>query len=98
MKNNRYYNHFDLHQMGEEQTDSVWQDEAHYEPLYPCRIEKLALDFYHIFVEQPLFSNPVFENAFRKAYRVYYVKSRTPYQLVVLLNCLLYTSPSPRDS
>ncbi len=82
----RYYNHIDLHEIGEEEGRFIEQQEATYEPVYYCCVEKISLTSYHIFVDQPLFSNPVFEQAFRKAYRVSWVKSRTPHQLVIHLN------------
>ena len=82
----RYYNHYDLHQIGEEQDALIRHEGENYSPIYPCRLEKISISCYQIIVDQPLFSNPVFEMAFSKAYRVDFVRSRTPYQLLLYLN------------
>ena len=81
----RFYNHYDLHEFGEimELADQPREDRS--SPIHQPRVEQVSTTSYHIFVDLPYFSNPIFEINFRKAYRVGYVKVRTSFQLVIHL-------------
>ena len=82
----RFYNHYDLHELGEimELADQPREDSS--SPNHRPEVEQVSTTTYQIVVDLPYFSNPIFEIAFRKAYRVQYAKSRSPYQMVIHLS------------
>ena len=89
----RFYNNIDLYEIGEYEELADRLSEVKYSPTclpdrqeYPHQIEQVSISSYHIHVDLPLFSNPIFETEFKKAYRVGYVSARTPFQLVIHLN------------
>ena len=86
----RFYNHYDLHEFGEimELADQPREDSS--SPIHQPRVEQISTTSYHIVVDLPYFSNPIFEIVFRKAYRVQYAKARSPYQLVIHLKQTSY--------
>ena len=81
----RFYNHYDLHELGEimELADQPREDSS--SPNHRPEVEQVSTTTYHIVVDLPYFLNPVFEIAFRKAYRVQYAKAHSPYQLIIHL-------------
>jgi len=81
----RFYNHYDLHEFGEilELADQPREDSS--SPIHQPRVEQVSTTSYHIVVDLPYFSNPIFEITFRKAYRVQYAKAHSPYQLIIHL-------------
>ena len=81
----RFYNHYDLHEFGEmmERIDQFREENS--SPTHVSRAEQVSATTYRIVVDLPHFSNPIFESAFRNAYRVRYAKTRSPYELIIHL-------------
>ena len=81
----RFYNHYDLHEFGEikELADQPREDSS--SPNHQTRVEQVSTTSFHIVVDLPYFSNPIFESAFRNAYRVRYAKTYSPFQLIIHL-------------
>ena len=81
----RFYNHYDLHEFGEimELADQPREDSS--SPNHRPEVEQVSTTTYHIVVDLPYFSNPIFEINFRKAYRVQYAKAHSPFQLLIHL-------------
>jgi len=90
----RFYNHYDLEAIGEEEIYADIQLDENYLPVYHLNITQLSGSTFQILVEENYFSNPVFEKAFKSIYGVAFVKVRSYRKLVVFLN---YTCRFPSE-